>query len=104
MEAIAQAHAISVVRIRREHESGNGLELGVLLVFADGLELGSEQGLELGSSWVSLTDWNLESVCDSPMDWNLGRRRNWILGQGWVSRMDWNVSLKFPDGLELGLE
>ncbi len=68
MEAIAQAHAISVVRIRREHESGDGLELGVSLVFADGLELGSEQGLELGSSWVSLTDWNLESLWDSPMD------------------------------------
>ncbi len=76
----------------------------VLLVFADGLELGSEQGLELGSSWVSLTDWNLESLWDSPMDWNLGRRRNWILGQGWVSRMDLNVLLEFPDGLELGSE
>jgi hypothetical protein len=55
---------------------------GVLLGFADFLELGSEQGLELGSSWVSLMDWNLESLWDSLMDWNSGWKRNWILGQG----------------------
>ena len=52
MEAIAQAHAISVVRIRREHESGNGLELGVSLVFADGLELGLEHGISNGLGWI----------------------------------------------------
>jgi hypothetical protein len=77
------------------------LELWVLLVFADELELGSEQGLELGSSWVSLTDWNL-SLSGIPQwigiwvgegigFWVKAGFLGWIGMSRWSSRMDWNL-------------